>query len=78
MYSLKTKTLLNNLLSYVFGIFLIYFINFMIDRPITIFISDTSATLATSATSDTTATSYIEDKSVIQMNKNIQTKCFMC
>jgi hypothetical protein len=50
----------------------------MIDRPITIFISDTSATLATSATSDTTATSYIEDKSVIQMNKNIQTKCFMC
>jgi hypothetical protein len=75
MYSLKTKTLLNNLLSYVFGIFLIYFINFMIDRPITIFISDTSAT---SATSDTTATSYIEDKSVIQMNKNIQTKCFMC
>jgi hypothetical protein len=38
MYSETTKYILDIILSFILGIFLILFINFMIEKPITIFI----------------------------------------
>lgn len=38
MYSETTKYILDIILSFIIGIFLILFINFMIEKPITIFI----------------------------------------